>query len=146
MKLVTKSLRVLFALALSLGLAGNAVAAEGKIHHIVIQVSSADPGVQKLAINNVANLQQHYGADNVDIELVAYGPGLSLLTVNSPEAPRIETLAVQDIRFSACGNTIKAVTKKTGKAPVLTDGVQVTPAGVARIVELQEQGYAYVKP
>ena len=41
---------------------------------------------------------------------------------------------------------MKKMTKKTGKAPVLIEGVQTVNAGVARIMELQEQGYAYIKP
>jgi uncharacterized protein len=115
-------------------------------HRIVIQVSSSDPGTQKLALNNVVNLQKHYGMDNVKIELVAYGPGLSILTPKSKEKSRVESLAMQDITFSACANTMKHIEKKTGKKPVLDKGVGVVPGGVVRISELQEQGYSYIRP
>jgi intracellular sulfur oxidation DsrE/DsrF family protein len=53
---------------------------------------------------------------------------------------------MQEITFSACGNTMKKVAKKSGNMPVLLEGVTEVPAGVARIMELQEQGYAYVRP
>ena len=53
---------------------------------------------------------------------------------------------MQDITFSACGNTMKKAEKKSGKMPVLLEGVTQVPAGVARIMDLQEQGYAYVRP
>ena len=119
--------------------------AEGK-HKVVIQVSSADEDTQKLALNNAVNVQKDLGMDNVEIEVVAYGPGLSIMTPKSQEATRVKSLATQNIKFSACGNTIKAVTKKTGKEPTLTEGVNVVPAGVIRIMELQGQGYAYVRP
>ena len=33
-----------------------------------------------------------------------------------------------------------------GKMPKLAEGVGQVPAGVARILELQEQGYAYIRP
>lgn len=115
-------------------------------HKVVIQVSSGDPQVQKLAVNNAVNLQTYYGIDNVKVEIVAYGPGLSLLTPNSDQKDRIKSLATQDISFSACANTMKGIKKKTGKEPTLTEGVNIVPAGVARIVELQEQGYSYVRP
>jgi hypothetical protein len=69
-----------------------------------------------------------------------------MLTSTSPQGERISSLAMQDIQFSACGNTMKGVEKKTGKMPVLLDGVKVVEAGVLRIMELQEQGYAYVRP
>ncbi len=119
---------------------------DGPAHKIVIQVSTDDPRTQKIALNNAVNLQKALGQDNVAIEIVAYGPGLSLLTDKSRQGQRVSSLAMQDITFSACGNTMKKVAKKSGKMPVLLDGVRVVQAGVLRIMELQEQGYAYVRP
>lgn len=84
--------------------------------------------------------------DNVEIEIVAYGPGLGMLTRQNEQSGRVQSLAMQDITFSACNNTMKGIEKKTGKMPELTEGVKVVPAGVTRIMELQEQGYAYVRP
>jgi intracellular sulfur oxidation DsrE/DsrF family protein len=113
---------------------------------LVIQVSTDDPRTQKIALNNAANLQKLYGMDNVVIEIVAYGPGLGLLTEKSGQASRVTSLALQDIHFSACGNTMQKVSKKTGKMPKLLEGVDQVTAGVARIMELQQQGYAYIRP
>ncbi|MDH5326731.1 MAG: DsrE family protein [Gammaproteobacteria bacterium] len=115
-------------------------------HKLVIQVSTDDARTQKIALNNAVNVQKLYGMDNVDVEIVAYGPGLGLLTAKSKEAGRVKSLAQQNITFSACGNTMKKVEKKTGKAPKLTEGVKVVNAGVVRIMELQSQGYAYIRP
>jgi len=129
------------------GLATSAMAADGDAKHkLVIQVSSADETTQKIALNNAVNVQKLYGMDNVEIEIVAYGPGLGLLTTKSKEAPRIKSLAMQNITFSACGNTMAKIEKKTGKKPQLVEGVGTVNAGVARILELQEQGYAYLRP
>jgi len=113
---------------------------------LVIQVSTDDPRTQKIALNNAANLQKLYGMDNVVIEIVAYGPGLGLLTEKSGQASRVTSLALQDIHFSACGNTMQKVSKKTGEMPKLLEGVDQVTAGVARIMELQQQGYAYIRP
>ncbi len=115
-------------------------------HKVVIQVSTDDARTQKIALNNAVNLQKHYGVDNVAIEIVAYGPGLGLLTKKSAQSDRVESLALSDIKFSACGNTMKKMAKKSGNMPILLEGVGEVPAGVARIMELQEQGYAYVRP
>lgn len=119
---------------------------ESVAHRLVIQVSTDDPRTQKIALNNAVNLQKHYGVDNVEIEIVAYGPGLGMLTTNSKSIERITSLAQQEISFSACGNTMANLEKKTGKAPELIKGVGKVPAGVARIMELQEQGYSYIRP
>jgi len=117
-----------------------------KKHKVVIQVSDDDPKVQAIALNNAVNVQKLMGMDNIEIEIVAYGPGLGLLTAKSKEAERVKSLALQDITFSACGNTMAKVEKKTGKKVQLTEGVKVVEAGVARIMELQEQGYSYIRP
>ncbi len=122
------------------------LAAEGAPHKVVIQVSTDDPRTQTIALNNAVNLQKALGQDNVQIEIVAYGPGLGMLTSNSKEGQRVTSLAMQDIQFSACGNTMKGIEKKTGKMPALLEGVTVVEAGVLRLMELQEQGYAYVRP
>ena len=113
---------------------------------LVIQVSSADEVKQKVALNNAVNMQKALGQDNITIEVVAYGPGLSLLTDKSSQLQRVASLAMQEIRFSACGTSMNKLAKKTGHMPVLIEGVQVVPAGVIRIMELQEQGYAYIRP
>jgi len=84
--------------------------------------------------------------DNVEIEIVAYGPGLGLLTPKNKQAARVKSLAMQNITFSACQNTMNKVKKKKGHLPKLTEGVGQVKAGVARIMELQEQGYAYIRP
>jgi len=122
------------------------LAAEGAPHKVVIQVSTDDPRTQTIALNNAVNLQKALGQDNVQIEIIAYGPGLGMLTSNSKEGQRITSLAMQDIQFSACGNTMKGIEKKTGKMPALLEGVTVVEAGVLRLMELQERGYAYVRP
>ncbi len=124
----------------------NVFAEQDLPHRLVIQVSTDQVRTQTIALNNAINLQKLYGMDNVIIEVVAYGPGLNLLTTESSAASRVKSLAAQDITFSACQNTMDAVMKKTGKLPVLLEGVQTVNAGVARIMELQEQGYAYIRP
>ena len=123
-----------------------AQAQEDKIHKVVIQVSHPDPAEHKIALNMAYNLQKLYGIDNVVIEIVAFGRGLSLLTPKSKEAARVKSLAVQNVTFSACANTMAKIEKKTGKKPILTEGVKIVTAGVAQIIELQEQGYAYTAP
>jgi intracellular sulfur oxidation DsrE/DsrF family protein len=115
-------------------------------HKIVIQVSTDDPRTQTIALNNAVNMQKLYGLDEIEIEIVAYGPGLGLLTKKSGQADRVESLAMQEITFSACGNTMKKVAKKSGNMPVLLEGMTEVTSGVARIMELQEQGYAYLRP
>jgi len=131
---------------MSLGAAARAAELGPAKHKVVIQVSTDNARTQKIALNNAANVQAEYGVDNVDVEVVAYGPGLSLLTDKSGQAKRVESMAMQGVRFSACHNTMEGIKRKTGHMPVLLKGVKVVPAGVGRIMELEEQGYAYIRP
>ena len=116
-------------------------------HKIVIQSSSSDPELQGLALIIAGNLQKHYGMDKVHIEVVAYGPGLGILTADSPHAEKVKSLIDHDIKFSACEGTLKFIeSQNNGKRPKLVKGVGTVKDGVVRVVELQEKGYAYVYP
>lgn len=143
-----KFLKVIAILAISMiavGCASNQ--AKDDTRKVVIQVSSADMKTQTIALNNANNVLKALGPGNVEVEIVAYGPGLSMLTKKSKLSKRVASMSTnQDLAFSACGNTMKKIAKKTGKKPGLTKGVNVVPAGVIRIMELQEKGYSYVRP
>ncbi|HMA32495.1 MAG TPA: hypothetical protein VKT00_11835, partial [Casimicrobiaceae bacterium] len=71
-------------------LASGARASEAaKRDRVVMQVSQADKARWELALNNAENLQEALGANNVDIEIVAYGPGIKMLELQSTSGNRI---------------------------------------------------------
>ncbi len=122
-----------------------------KVHRVAIHVDEADPKRINMALNNVKNVRKYYDAkgEKVIIELVAYGPGLHMLRADtSPVATRIAAMALEmdNLVFSACGNTHKKMSKKAGKKVELIAEARMVPSGVVQLVELQEQGYAYVRP
>ena len=125
---------------------GANLLADDVANKVVIQVSTDDERTQKIALNNAVNIQKSLGADEVKIEIVAYGPGLGIMTLAGKQSQRVADLALQDITFSACNNTIKKITKKKGAAPKLVEGVTIVGSGAVRIIELQQQGYAYIRP
>lgn len=143
--------RLIAAAALTLMLAIPALAA-GQMHKIAIHVDENDPAVMNMALNNVQNVVAHYKAqgDEVAIELVAYGPGLNMFIAGkSPVADRISAMSLEmedSVSFAACGNTLRKMSEKAGKDVPLMEEAKVVPSGVVRLVELQEQGYAYVRP
>ena len=124
--------------------------AAGMTHKLAVHVDQADPAVWNLALNNVQNVKQYYESqgDKVEVEIVAYGPGLNMLTANSAVKERISVMALEgpDVTFSACGNTMKAMAKKAGHEIALVSEARVVPAGVVRLMELQSEGYTYLKP
>lgn len=136
------------AMAVMLATAGFA---EGVVHRVAVHVDQNDPHVMNMALNNVANMASYYEAqgDTVMIEVVAYGPGLNMyIPGKSPVADRISTMSLEmdNLTFAACGNTLRNMSKKQGKDITLMDEAVVVPSGVVRLVELQENDYAYIRP
>lgn len=116
-------------------------------HHIVLQISDGGAKKQTLVLNVAGNLVKYYGPDNVDLEIVAFGPGLRLLLANNANAGRIASLVNSgDVKFDACANTLHAFTKKLGHTPKLNPNATVVPAGAARIVQLVSKGYVLIRP
>jgi hypothetical protein len=146
-----KQLTLAALLALSAATAtATAAFAEGKSHYVAIHVDENDPHVMNMALNNAKNVDAHYRAegDTVAIELVAYGPGLHMYTDKSPVRDRISAMSLEmdNMSFAACGNTHRAMQAKAGKDVPLMDEAVIVASGVVRLIELQEQGYAYIRP
>ena len=112
----------------------------------VLQISDMDPSKQELILNNASNLLAAYPPGAVAIEIVAYGPGLRLLFAENGQAQRIDSLFQSGVKFSACGVTLKAMTKQLGYEPKINPDAQMVPGGVVRIGELVRKGYVYVRP
>ncbi|MFY9696580.1 MAG: hypothetical protein WA776_00245 [Xanthobacteraceae bacterium] len=146
-----------FFIALAVGLItlGGAHAQGGKPHRIAIQVDQNDPAVMNLALNNAENIIEYYRGkgEDVDIEIVAYGPGLNMLRADtSPVKDRIAQMASSDatfpakLAFSACNNTLQGMEKREGHAITIIPQAKMVPAGVVRLSELEEQGWSYIRP
>lgn len=132
-------------------IASPSQAADAARHRVAIQVDQNDPAVMNLALNNAVNVVQHYSAarEEVEVEIVAYGPGLHMLRDDtSPVKARVKSIgeSMPNVAFSACGNTSEAMKKAEGKDIPLMSQAKVVPAGVVRLMELQEKGWSYVRP
>lgn len=113
---------------------------------IVLQISDPDPFKQTLVLNVANNLIKYYGTDKVDIEIVAFGPGLRLLFKDNANNGRIDGLVQNGVEFAACKNTLANMTKLIGEPPALHSSATPVSAGVVRIIELENKGYKLIKP
>jgi intracellular sulfur oxidation DsrE/DsrF family protein len=149
--------RFIYGLAIAtlaaLSFAPASFAADGKAHRVAIQVDQNDPAIMNLALNNATNVIEYYRGkgEDVDVDLVAYGPGLNMLRDDtSPVKERIKHLKdfafPGKIQFSACNNTKQGMEKKEGHAISILPEATIVPSGVVRLMELQEQGWSYVRP
>jgi intracellular sulfur oxidation DsrE/DsrF family protein len=132
--------RIAVAFLLSIFLV-NAMAQEK--YKVVFQVSDNDPAKWNLALNNARNVQADLGKDNVEIEIVAYGPGLAMLKMESPVSARLAQALDLNIGLLACVNTMENT--KTPKSDMY-GGIGYVQAGVTHLMKRQKEGWAYIRP
>ncbi|WP_428686752.1 hypothetical protein [Roseibium sp.] len=126
------------------------VAAEGA-HKLALQISDNNPQKMNTVLNVAANVSRHYSdlGEEVDVKIVAFNAGLHMLRADTtPVAERMKSFAqsMPNVTFEACNNTRQAMAKKEGKDIPLLDNVEVVPAGVVSLMELDESGYTVVRP
>jgi uncharacterized protein len=148
MSIVSSLTRVSTAALMLIGLTGVSTATlaaeKAAKPGVVIQVSENNPAVWNLALNNAKNVQQDMGGkDKVDVEIVAYGPGINMLKFDSPVAPRLKEANNSGIQVSACANTMK---KGKLSEKDLDGNVKIVPAGVIQIMKRQQEGWSYIRP
>jgi len=139
-----------FFLAVTAFLSPISAQAGSMAHKVVMHVDDSDEGRMNLALNNASNVASHYleKGEEVQIEIVAYGPGLKMLTADSPVATRVKSISenFEQVSFKGCGNTRAKMTKKAGHEIAMLSQTQMVPAGVVHLMERQEQGWTYIRP
>jgi hypothetical protein len=123
--------------------AANVTDTVAKRNKLIFQVSDNDPAKWNLALNNASNVQQDIGKANVDIEIVAYGPGLGMLRMESPVGNRVADALRSGVRVVACENTM--TNQKIGRDAMLPN-LGYVAAGVVELMQRQQDGYAYIRP
>lgn len=136
-------------LIVNAGAAGASHLGDGKKHRIVYQLD--DPGLDKarFVLNNIANHVKGVGGfGNIEaLELVVFGPALQYFVAKGLDRELkqgLETLQAQGLVLGACGNTMKGMNVTLEQ---IAHGAKALPqGGVVRVMELQEQGFAYLRP
>jgi intracellular sulfur oxidation DsrE/DsrF family protein len=124
-------------------LAFGAQAQQGTKQKVIFQVSDADPAKWNLALNNAKNVQAELGKQNVQIEIVAYGPGLAMLKAESKVEARLAQALDDSVGLIACENTM--FNTKTTRADMYS-GISYVTAGVTHLMKRQREGWAYIRP
>ena len=110
---------------------------------VVIQVSDGDAARWNMALNNAKNVQDELGAGNVDIEIVAYGPGIGMLKADAILSNRIIEATTAGVQVVACENTMTV--QKIIKAD-MNPVIGYVRAGVVQLMNRQREGWAYIRP
>ncbi len=110
---------------------------------LLIQMSDAEPARWNLALNNAKNTQDELGAGNIEIEIVAYGPGIGMLKLDSLVNSRLADAAKAGVKIVACENTMR--NQKISRDD-MHPSVSFVASGVVELVRKQSEGWAYVRP
>ena len=117
-------------------------AAPAPKNRAVFQVTDNDPARWNMILNNMTNLRDGVGSEGVEIELVAYGPGIGMLKADSPVKARIADALKNGVIVNGCQNTMTNM--KLTPADMLPD-ITYVPAGVVEVMRKQQQGWAYIR-
>ena len=109
---------------------------------VVVQISTPDPKMWNQALNYVENLRDLYGADKVEVELVALGHGIGVLKIESTQGPRIaDALKLGGVHISACEVTMR---RQKLKREDMLPNIGYVPAGLGQIIRRQREDWAYI--
>ncbi|MDF1883469.1 DsrE family protein [Sulfurimonas sp. SAG-AH-194-C21] len=111
---------------------------------VVFSVTEDSPHAFNHILSVASNVVKYYGADNINMKIVAYSKGLKLLYKNNVDtAARVDALMQMDVEFVACGNTMRTYKVKEED---LVEGSVVVTAGVVELLESVKSGWTYIKP
>ena len=143
MRYARKMALLIVALALFLPSVPSPAAAPGYHHGVVVQVSNQDPESWDLTLLNIKYIQEQLGKKSLPIEVVAFGPGVYMLTRNSVVREGLRRAMQHGVRFVACETSMhtRSIRRKD-----MYPGVTFVPLGIAEIITKQREGWSYLKP
>jgi len=112
-------------------------------HRVIFQVSDNDPARWQLALSNARNVQTDLGKENVQIEIVAYGPGIEMMKAESKVAGGLAGALDTSVGLIACENTMQ--NNKVSRDEMYA-GIGFVQAGVTHLMKRQKEGWAYIRP
>jgi intracellular sulfur oxidation DsrE/DsrF family protein len=122
-----------------------------KAHRLVMSVNTDDPTTLRAVVSTALNLPRYYQGiqEEVTIEIVAYNAGLHIFRLDtSPIKDLLKTLRMVNpgvVRFVVCELTKAGMERSEGRQIPLIDDVDIVPSGPARVIELQETGWSYLR-
>ena len=120
---------------------------DGPRHKVVYQINKADPEHIEHILNSISAMLSKY-VDDVQIAIVAFGPGIHLLATQPgrpmPDILRQRVRGLADnygAELIACGNTMKTI--GWGRKDIIAQA-RIEEVGAAALMEMQERGWAYI--
>jgi uncharacterized protein len=112
---------------------------------VVFHLDAEQEELLTLALENIKNLFREVSPQACQVAMVANGKAVKLFHKDRlvAHAPDMQELHRQGVHFKACRN---ALAKNNISKTDLLDIIEVVPAGILELIDLQAKGYAYIKP
>jgi len=138
-----KTILTLIALMIVVVFAAISQTAPAHKHQVVFQMNVDGMDSWNQLFANIQNVQMIFGADKIEIEVVAYGKGLSLLLkTDSAYEERMKKAIASGVVLAACQNTMR-IRKVTTED--LFPFVSQVDSGVSELIRKQEAGWSYIR-
>lgn len=112
-------------------------------YNAVIHIDFGEESRFRLVARNCENYLKALPDEKFELVVVANGDAVTLFTGREDLRELAAPLMANGVRFKICAN---ALAEHNIDPVKLWPGCLVVPAGLAEIVKLQKQGYAYLKP
>ena len=119
---------------------------------LVIHVGKNDMAEMQNALVVARNVSEHFSGEDVKIKIIAISGGINMFIAGESMYETAMERLKRDfpkVDFLVCGNSLKGAAKQLD-IPVdeieLLPDVEVVETGVAAIMQLEADGYAYYRP
>jgi len=109
---------------------------------VAYQMNTGDDKEQLQIVKYVNNHMQTMGKDNMEVQVVVFGAGISLLQSTDEKLNKaIDGIRANGVKIAICNNTLrnKNIDWKTLYGVKESD---IVPSGVAELAYLQQKGFA----
>ncbi|MFH1036201.1 MAG: DsrE family protein [Pseudomonadota bacterium] len=149
MHLLARGLWILMALGFCVALSAAPALAEPPYgpQKVVYHFNGNNPQVNAAGLKNIQNHINALGKENLTAVALVHSAAWQMVAKDKADPAQVEKmngLIAQGVVFKMCYNTL--VEHKLQAPQDLAIPMIVVPAGVAELVKLQQEGYAYIKP
>ena len=116
----------------------SAIAEQSKV---VLHVST--PQKMTMLVNNVKNLRENLGP-TADIVVVINGPAVIRFSNLAESREHLDQLLTENADVLICSSAMS--NRKLSRVQLLEGTTYLENGGVSKLVELQQEGYIYIKP
>jgi len=127
----------------------SAASSASEISRVLVHLSSNNLQNSRNTLSQIDSMMQSYTEEQrlIEVQVVANGTGIELMMQDSPVSDLINGLMhrYDNIQFAACNNTLEDLRNETNRDQGLLPGVNVIDSGVVKVIQLQQQGWSYIR-